>query len=202
MKIGAKLAVTMTERGVIRDPLIEIQGQRIAEVRADAAGQPADIYVDGVIIPGLISTHTHLHGLVAYGHPVPAPAGFWPFLKDYWWPFVEDVLRADDIASMAAYASILHLKNGFTCFCDVMEAPYAEPGFMLAEAEAVEHTGARALVSNEATERAGPEVARKLLDENERLLGLRGLVRGMMSVHTTFSCSGPYIREADRKSVV
>jgi len=196
MKIGAKLAVTMTERGVIRDPLIEIQGQRITDVRADAAGQPVDIYVDGIILPGLISTHTHLHGLVAYGHPVPAPSGFWPFLKDYWWPFVEDVLCTDDIVSMVAYASILHLKNGFTCFCDVMEAPYAEPGFMLAEAEAIERTGARAFVSNEATERAGPEVARKLLEENERILGLRGLVRGLMSVHTTFSCSGPYIQQA------
>jgi 5-methylthioadenosine/S-adenosylhomocysteine deaminase len=196
VKIGAKLAVTMTEQGVICNPLIEIEGQRIVRVRPDAGDETLDFYVDGIIIPGLISTHTHLHGLVAYGHPVPAPAGFWPFLKDYWWPFVEDVLCTDDIASMAAYASVLHLKNGFTSFCDVMEAPYAEPGFMLAEAEAVEATGARAWVSNEATERAGPEIARKLLEENERILDLQGRVRGLMSVHTTFSCSGPYIQEA------
>jgi len=195
-KVGAKFAVTMTERGVLRDPVIEIENQRISRVLADAKDQRPDLYVNGVIIPGLISTHTHLHGLVAYGHPMPAPAGFWPFLKEYWWPFVEDVLRADDVASLSAYASILHLKSGFTCFCDVMEAPYAEPGFMLAEAEAVEATGARAFVSNEATERAGGEVARRLLQENERILNLEGLVRGIMSVHTTFSCSGPYIQEA------
>jgi len=196
LKVGAKLAVTMTEQGVIRDPVIEIEGQRISRVLADAKDQQPDLYVDGIIIPGLISTHTHLHGLVAYGHPVPAPAGFWPFLKQYWWPFVEDVLRADDVASLAAYASILHLKSGFTCFCDVMEAPYAEPGFMLAEAEAIEATGARAFVSNEATERAGEEIARKLLEENERILNLEGLVRGIMSVHTTFSCNSRYIQEA------
>jgi len=196
LRVGAKLAVTMTERGVIRNPIIEIEGQRISRVLADAQGVQPDLYVDGVIIPGLISTHTHLHGLVAYGHPVPAPTGFWPFLKDYWWPLVEDVLRMDDVASLAAYAAILHLKTGYTCFCDVMEAPYAEPGFMQAEAEAIEATGARAFVSNEATERAGAEIARKLLDENERILGRTGRVRGLMSVHTTFSCSGPYIQEA------
>ncbi len=196
MKIGARLAVTMTEQGVISDPLIEVEGRHITQVVAGAQGQPVDLFVDGIIIPGLISTHTHLHGLVAYGHPVPAPAGFWPFLKQYWWPFVEDVLSADDVASLTTYASILHLKNGFTCFCDVMEAPYAEPGFMLGEAEAVEATGARAFVSTEATERAGDEIARKLLAENESILALDGRVRGLMSVHTTFSCSGPYIQEA------
>jgi len=196
MKVGAKLAVTMTDQGVIRDPVVEIEGRRIVGLTADAAEQETDLYVDGILIPGLISTHTHLHGLVAYGHPVPAPAGFWPFLKQYWWPFVEDVLSADDVASLAAYASILHLKSGFTCFCDVMEAPYAEPGFMLGEAQAIEATGARAFVSNEATERAGEEIAQKLLRENERILKLDGRVQGLMSVHTTFSCSGPYIQQA------
>lgn len=196
MKIGARLAVTMTDQGVIRNPLIEVAGERIVRVQAEGADEKPDLYVDGIIIPGLISSHTHLHGLVAYGHPVPAPAGFWPFLREYWWPYVEDVLRTDDVASLAAYAAILHLKNGYTCFCDVMEAPYAEPGFMLAEAEAVAATGARAFVSNEATERAGPEIARKLLAENERILSLDGLVRGVMSVHTTFSCSSPYIQQA------
>lgn len=196
MKIGARLAVTMTEQGVIRDPVVEVEGQRIVNVLAGAGDQETDLYVDGILIPGLISTHTHLHGLVAYGHPVPAPAGFWPFLKEYWWPFVEDVLGADDVANLAAYASLLHLKGGFTCFCDVMESPYAAPGFMLAEAEAVSNTGARAFVSNEATQRAGEAIAQKLLKENEQILALEGRVRGMMSVHTTFSCSGPFIQQA------
>jgi len=196
LKIGAKYAVTMTNQGVIRDPLIEIQDRLITKVVAESVDKDVDLYIDGVIIPGLISSHTHLHGLLAYGHPVPAPAGFWPFLKQYWWPFVEDVLNADDVASLAAYASVLHLKNGFTCFLDVMESPFAEPGFIIGEAEVIEATGVRAFVSNEATERAGNEIARKLLEENERALKLSGRVRGLMSVHTTFSCSDKYISEA------
>ena len=123
----------MTERGVISDPVVEIEGQRIVSVLAGAGDQETDLYVDGILIPGLISTHTHLHGLVAYGHPVPAPAGFWPFLKEYWWPFVEDVLGADDVANLAAYASLLHLKSGFTCFCDVMESPSGSTLMAVAE---------------------------------------------------------------------
>ncbi|HEC35902.1 MAG TPA: hypothetical protein ENI39_05145 [Anaerolineae bacterium] len=57
MRVGAKLAVTMTDQGVIRDPVIEIEGQRISRVLADAQDQKPDIYVDGIIIPGLISIH-------------------------------------------------------------------------------------------------------------------------------------------------
>ena len=54
-------------------------------------------------------------------------------------------------------------------------------------------------LSNEDWERVDHivvEVAQKLLTENERLLALDGRVRGVMSVHTTFSCSGPYIQQA------
>lgn len=109
---------------------------------------------------------------------------------------MEDVLTADDVESLAAYASLLHLKSGYTCFCDVMEAPYAEAGFMIREAQAIAETGARAIVSTEATERAGEEIAESLLQENAAILDLAGLVRGLMSIHTTFSCSGDYIRRA------
>ncbi len=195
MRVAARYAITMGPQGVVTNPIIDIEGNRIVSVASGRAGK-ADIQLDGIIIPGLISTHTHLHGLVAYGHPVPPPAGFWPFLKEWWWPLVEDVLTAEDVESLTAYAALLHLKAGYTCFCDVMEAPYAEPGFMRREAEAIAATGTRALVSNEATERAGPDVAQKLLDENTAILDLTGRVQGLMSVHTTFSCSGDYIRKA------
>lgn len=195
MRITGTFAVTMGPKGLVSDPVIEIEDNRIKSVESHP-GATGDVHVNGVILPGLISTHTHLHGLVAYGHPIPPPAGFWPFLRQWWWPLVEDVLTADDVESLAAYAALLHLKSGYTCFCDVMEAPYAEPGFMLREAKAIAETGARAVVSNEATERAGDDIAEKLLQENAGLLDLSGLVRGLMSVHTTFSCSGDYIRKA------
>ena len=195
MRVAGRYAITMGRQGVVSNPIIEIEGNRIKSVTS-GRDVKADLEVDGIILPGLISTHTHLHGLVAYGHPIPPPAGFWPFLKEWWWPLVEDVLAAEDVESLAAYAALLHLKSGYTCFCDVMEAPNAEAGFMRREAAAIADTGARAFVSNEATERAGPDVAQKLLEENTAILDLGGRVQGLMSVHTTFSCSGDYIRQA------
>jgi 5-methylthioadenosine/S-adenosylhomocysteine deaminase len=195
VRVAGRYAITMGSQGVVTDPIIEIEGNRIKSISSEP-GSKGDLRVEGIVLPGLISTHTHLHGLVAYGHPVPPPAGFWPFLKEWWWPLVEDVLTSEDVESLAAYAALLHLKSGYTSFCDVMEAPYAEAGFMIREAQAIEETGARALVSNEATERAGPHIAAKLLEENSAILGLDGRVQGLMSVHTTFSCSGDYIRRA------
>jgi cytosine/adenosine deaminase-related metal-dependent hydrolase len=150
VRVAGRYAITMGSHGVVTDPIIEIEGNRIKSISSEP-GSGADIRVDGIVPPRLISTHTHLNGLVAYGHPVPPPAGFWRFLKEWWWPWMEDVLTAEDVESLAAYAALLHLKSGYTCFCDVTEAPYAEAGFMIREAQAIEETGARALVSNEAT---------------------------------------------------
>lgn len=140
LRVGGKLAITMGPQGVVSDPVIRIEADRIGTIDSQL-GAEVDLRVDGPILPGLISTHTHLHGLLAYGHPIPPPAGFWPFLKEWWWPLVEDALKAEDLENLSAYAALLHLKSGYTCFCDVMEAPYAEPGFMTREAEAVAKTG-------------------------------------------------------------
>lgn len=43
--------------------------------------------------PGFVNAHAHLYGLLAHGLPLEkAPSGFWPFLRDFWWPLVEDRL--------------------------------------------------------------------------------------------------------------
>ena len=82
MRVTGALAITMGPKGVVADPVIEIEDNRARSVESQP-GATGDIDVDGIILPGLISTRTHLHGLVAYGHPVPPPAGFWPFLKQW-----------------------------------------------------------------------------------------------------------------------
>lgn len=195
MLLSGKWAVTRSNRGVVADPVIEVEKNRITSVSSQP-GAKGDLHVDGIVAPGFISTHTHLHGLVAYGHPVPSPAGFWPFLKEWWWPFIEDALTGEDVAALATYGSVLHLKNGYTCFCDIMEAPNAVPGVMIAEVEAIKPTGARALVSLEATERCDRNAAEAMLAENEGILELKGRVKGIMSVHTTFSCGSSYFQRA------
>ena len=55
------------------------------------------------------------------------------------------------------------------------------------------------MLSFEANERSGPQVAQKGIEENIRLIEKNvegGLVSGFMSVHTTFTCSDDFLKQA------
>jgi 5-methylthioadenosine/S-adenosylhomocysteine deaminase len=167
------------------------------------AAHPGDELVDAsghVVLPGFVNAHVHLYGVLAHGIPVDeAPDGFWSFLDDYWWPKVEDALDHDMITAATDWVCAEMLRSGTTTFYDILEAPNALPDALLAEKEIVERRGIRGLLSFEATERAGPEIAELGLAENVRLIeAARGseLVSGLMCFHTTFTCSADYIRRA------
>ncbi|MDJ0767277.1 MAG: amidohydrolase [Ilumatobacter sp.] len=186
-------------------------GVRVAGETIDAVGptvdlreaHPADEVVDAadhVVLPGFVNAHVHLYGVLAHGIPADAqPDGFWSFLEDYWWPQVEDRLDHEMIRVAAEWACLEMLRSGTTGFFDILEAPHAPPDALFVERTAVERFGLRGLLSFEATERAGPEVARLGLDENVRLIdddSGAGLVQGAMSWHTVFTCTEAFIREA------
>ena len=103
------------------------------------------------------------------------------------------------IAAAARWVCAELLRSGVTTFLDILEAPQALPGALLVEKEAAQQAGLRALLSFEATERSGPEIARASLQENVDLIEGSAddpLVSGLMSYHTTFTCSADFIREA------
>ena len=87
---------------------------------------PEDEVVDAngkVILPGFVNAHTHLYGVLAHGIPLEnPPEGFWEFLKDYWWPKIEDSLDQDMIAAATKWACVEMLQSGITTFYDVLEA--------------------------------------------------------------------------------
>ena len=152
-------------------------------------------------MPGFVNAHVHLYGTLAHGIP-PAqnpPTDFWSFLDDYWWPLVEDALDIDMISAATDYVCAEMLRSGITSFYDILEAPNALPGALLAQKEIVERRGLRGLLSFEATERAGTRIAQLGLQENLELIDAcrgGGLVGGVMCWHTTFTCSGEFIIEA------
>ncbi len=181
-------------------------GPRQAVLAMAAPGDELLDTGDSLIAPGFCNSHMHAYGYLAHGIPVPVvPSGFDGFLRDYWWPWVEDRLDHDYIRAATALACVEMLKSGVTSFCDILEAPNAIPGGLLAEAEVVEQAGLRAILSFEATERAGEANGRAGLEENasffrmqeaRRKRGEKPLVRGMMCIHTTFSCSIPFLERA------
>ena len=60
---------------------------------------------DCIITPAFVNAHHHMYGVLAHGIPLEeAPAGFWPFLEDFWWPRVEDRLTHELIAAATDWA--------------------------------------------------------------------------------------------------
>ena len=192
------------------DPLrgwgIRVDGSTIDRIGSHdelRAAFPDDDVIDGrgtALLPGFVDAHVHLYGTLAHGIPVgEAPSDFWSFLDDYWWPKVEDSLDVDMVVAATDYVCAEMLRSGITTFYDILEAPNAIPDALAAQKEVVERRGQRGLLSFEATERAGPEIARLGLAENAALIDScdpGGLVGGLMCWHTTFTCSDEFITEA------
>ena len=156
---------------------------------------------DAVITPAFVNAHHHMYGVLAHGIPLSeAPAGFWPFLEDYWWPRVEDRLTHELIAASAEWACLEMVRSGVTTFYDCLEAPNAIPGGLDVIAEVVRRWGLRGVLSFEATERLSPENSELGLRENAGFVAScrerDDLVSGMMCFHTTFTCSAGFIQRA------
>jgi cytosine/adenosine deaminase-related metal-dependent hydrolase len=156
---------------------------------------------DCVITPAFVNAHHHMYGVLAHGIPLEtAPAGFWPFLEAFWWPRVEDRLTHDLIVAAADWACLEMVRSGVTTFYDCLEAPYALPDALEAQAEVVRRWGLRGVLSFEATERVSPQNGMLGLNENvtfiDRCRQAGGMVSGMMCFHTTFTCSTDFIQAA------
>jgi 5-methylthioadenosine/S-adenosylhomocysteine deaminase len=169
-------------------------GERFPEARVVDA-------TDCVITPAFANAHHHMYGVLAHGIPLDrAPAGFWPFLEDFWWPRVEDRLSHELIAAATDWACLEMVRSGVTTFYDCLEAPYALPGALEVEAGVVRGWGLRGVLSFEATERVSIENGELGLAENavfhDACRAHGGLVSGLICFHTTFTCSEAFIRRA------
>ncbi|RJQ06221.1 MAG: amidohydrolase [Bacillota bacterium] len=157
---------------------------------------------DAIVAPGFINAHMHMYGMLSHGMEFTTGArSLKLILEEFWWPRIEDRLDHDLIRLATEAACVDLLRGGVTTFSDILEAPNALPGCLAVEAEVVERAGLRAVLSFEATERVTPDNGRAGLRENadfirrQKRRGSR-LVQGMMCVHTTFTCSLDFLREA------
>jgi cytosine/adenosine deaminase-related metal-dependent hydrolase len=194
------------------EPPKKAWGVRVVADKIEAIGPQAELrakYPDDlvhqaegqVLAPGFVNAHTHLYGVLAHGIPLSkAPADFWGFLADFWWPLVEDALDHEMIRAATDWACVEMLASGVTTFYDCLEAPFALPGVLPAQKEVVEQRGLRAILSFEATERVSQENGQLGLQENAKFIELcrreGGLIQGLMCFHTTFTCSADFIKQA------
>jgi cytosine/adenosine deaminase-related metal-dependent hydrolase len=186
---------------------VRVIGSTIDAVDTHAALRarfPDDPVIDAaghVVAPGFVNAHVHLYGVLAHGIPLTkAPADFWGFLNDFWWPLVEDALDHEMIAAATDWVCAEMVRSGVTSFYDILEAPYAIPDALQAQKAVTDRRGLRAILSFEATERVSKDNGQLGLRENDRFIAHcqreDGLTQGLMCFHTTFTCSADFIRQA------
>lgn len=189
---------------------VRVVNDRIDDVGPNAnlqAKYPDDTMIDAtdqVLAPGFVNAHVHLYGVLAHGIPLPSAdqssGGGWAFLDDFWWPLVEDALDHEMICAATDWVCAEMLRSGITGFYDILEAPFAIPGALLAQKEVVDKRGLRGILSFESTERVSQENGQLGLRENAEFVkhcrAAKSLVEGLMCFHTTFTCSAPFIKQA------
>lgn len=158
-----------------------------------------------ILMPGFINAHMHQYGMLSRGIPVNVEfKNFEEFLKDYWWPYIEDRIRLRHLIATTKASAIELLESGVTTYCDTLEAPFIEENSLIKQAEIVEEIGMKAVLSLESCERVSYENGIKCLEENENLIKWSkknsSLVKGMICTHTSFTCSPKFLKEAKKRA--
>jgi 5-methylthioadenosine/S-adenosylhomocysteine deaminase len=202
------LIVTGDERGVIYEKgHISVSDGIITSIGPSNLSGKADHVIDAtgcVIIPGLITAHTHLYGILLRGASlsIEPPTDFAQVLQRVWWP-VDEALRVEDAYASALSASADMLRNGSTLYADTYSGPNSIEGSLKSIARGTKEVGMRGIIAFEMTERNNPEEAERGLSENiEFIKSLKhdSLVSGMMSIHASFTVGDEIVIKTVREA--
>jgi len=186
------------------DRRVRIDGDRIAAVGFDLEPEAAASVLaadDALIESGRVNAHTHIYsGLAPFGvpPPEPAPESFVQILERLWWR-LDRALDRRSLRASARYYVAESLLAGTSTLIDHHESPDFIGGSLDVLAEACDELGMRAVICFGATERnGGREEGRRGLAECRRFIAenRRPLVRGVVSLHASFTASDETIREA------
>ncbi len=152
------MVVTGDEAGtIIPNGFVLFEDNRILEIGEGKTSESADKTLDAsgcVVIPGLITAHTHLYGILLRGASlnIESPTDFAQILQRVWWP-VDEALTIEDAKASALSASADMLRNGSTFFADTYSGPNSIEGSLDAVAEGSDAIGIRSMLAFEMTER-------------------------------------------------
>ncbi|MGL6064906.1 MAG: putative aminohydrolase SsnA [Fusobacteriaceae bacterium] len=148
----------------------------------------------GVIMPGLINTHTHIYSSFARGMAVTGSTrNFNEILENLWWK-VDKALGIEDI-KYSAYATYLEsIKNGVTTVIDHHASPYAVTGSLKKIAEVADELGIRTSLCYEVSDRDGDAIAEEGINENINFIKWAeakksDMLKGMFGLHASFTLS-------------
>ena len=174
---NATLITWESPNRILEDQAIYISGDHIHEIgptskieklypktrKLDAQGQ--------FVMPGSICAHTHFYGAFSrgLGIPGPAPKDFPEILEKLWWP-LDKALLEEDIRYSALICLVDAIKHGTTTLIDHHSSPNAIDGSLDVIADAVNQSGARAVLCYEVSDRDGPDKTDAGIKENVRFL--------------------------------
>lgn len=196
----------MTPQGLKKDYGLRMEEGRITRVaqNGELKKKPGDQVVEAygqMILPGFVNGHNHMYGFLSHGITAKAKVTeFESFLEHFWWPCVEDKLNHELAQVTARWACVEMIESGITAFVDILEGPNSIPGALEAERRVIEEAGLRGRISFEACERVSKENGQLGLKENIDFVKNHNkegeLVQGLNSIHTLFTCSREFIKEA------
>jgi len=190
------------EHDIIEDGYIRIEGHKIIEL-GEGQAEPADSTIDAsgcVVIPGLVTAHTHLYGILLRGASlnIESPTDFAQILQRVWWP-VDEALDLNDAEASALSASADMLRNGSTFFADTYSGPNSIENSLDAVSKGTEKIGIRSMLAFEMTERHDREEAERGLEESIRFIKENkkdgALTSTMMSLHASFTVDDDMVKE-------
>lgn len=181
----------------LKKGVVVIDDGAITEV-GERTQESADIIVDargGIVMPGLVNTHTHAAMTLFRGYADDLPLSQW--LQQHIWP-AETKLTDNDIYSGTLLACLEMIKSGTTCFNDMY--------FHMDEtAKAVEQTGIRASLSYGMIELGNKDKADTELKEGSRFVQkwqgrADGRITTMYGPHAPNTCSSEFLQRVKDKA--
>lgn len=149
---------------------------------------------EAVLMPGMISCHSHFYGQFIRGMQSLSPTVNWQqILSHVWWKF-DRQLTERDIYFSTLMGLIEGIKSGTTTYIDHHSSPGACPGSLDVIQRAVEKSGARACLAYEVTDRNGETATKEGIDENVRFIKKvksqnAGRISALFGLHASYSLS-------------
>ncbi|KXB09249.1 hypothetical protein AKJ35_01165 [candidate division MSBL1 archaeon SCGC-AAA833F18] len=196
-------------RKIIERGSVEIEDKKIKRVGKFREDKNSEEVIDAtgkIVMPGLICSHTHSYGMLLRATPlrIDPPTDLMQILQRVWWPIDEAMTQKDAYAS-ALITCLKFIKTGTTCFADTYSGSNSIGRSLDRISSAIGESGLRAFIGFEATERHTRAEGARGMQENVRFLKRtlkkkRSRVRGLVSIHASFTVSDELLRHARRVS--
>lgn len=146
----------------------------------------------GIVIPGMITSHSHFYGQFARGMTVKEPAHNWQQILSHMWWKMDKALTPEQNYYSAMMGMVEGLKAGTTCYFDHQASPNSTAGSLDILEQAARETGARVCLSYEVSDRDGLKHRQSGIEENVRFIKKmqnrkNPRIKAMLGMHASYT---------------